>query len=79
MYMFLKQEKPEMDDFERKENFGSKGKNTYVPEHSKIFFYYEKKLAFFSGGEGGGSTASFFYVLPKQSVFVCFFNNELVL
>ena len=24
--MFLKQEKPEMDDFERKKNFGSKGK-----------------------------------------------------
>ena len=24
--MFLKQEKPEMDDFESKENFGSKGK-----------------------------------------------------
>ena len=24
--MFLKHEKPEMDDFERKKNFGSKGK-----------------------------------------------------
>ena len=26
VYMFLKQEKPEMDDFEEEKNFGSKGK-----------------------------------------------------
>ena len=26
MYMFLKQENPRMEDFERRKNFGSKGK-----------------------------------------------------
>ena len=36
--MFLKQEKPEIDDFERKLNFGSKGKT------SKKFQYFKKIL-----------------------------------
>ena len=27
IYIFLKQEKPKMDDFKRKKKFGSKGKN----------------------------------------------------
>ena len=47
--MFLKQEKPEMDDFERKTNFCSKAKSS-----QSIFAYpfvSEKKLAFFIGGE----------------------------
>ena len=30
MLLFLKQEKPEMNDFERKGNFGSKGKFQYL-------------------------------------------------
>ena len=33
--MFLKQEKPEMDNFERKKNFG------YKLEMNKIFQYFE--------------------------------------
>ena len=36
--MFLKQEKPEIDDFERKLNFGSKEKT------SKKFQYFKKIL-----------------------------------
>ena len=39
--MFLKQGKPEMDDFERKKYFGSKntGKYSFVSEHSKHSFW----------------------------------------
>ena len=60
--MFLKQEKPEMDDFERKKNLGSikcltdSFSNKYIYLHIllfqtilSIFFYLRKKLAFFSG------------------------------
>ena len=37
--MFLKQEKPEMDDFERKKNFVSKGKIL-----RKYYFFKKKNL-----------------------------------
>ena len=36
--MFLKQEKPEMDDFEAEKNFGSKGKIQYI---KKIFWKWK--------------------------------------
>ena len=43
--MFLKQEKPEMDDFERKKKFGFAKiifAYFFVSKHSKhIFFYFE--------------------------------------
>ena len=70
--MLLKQGRPETDEFERKENFGCKGKyieilgKTYFPDILNTFFLFVYYLVskhfyfeiFFNGG-------SFDYVLPK--------------
>ena len=37
MYMFLKQERPKVDDYERKKNFGQKGK--ILAERMQVCFY----------------------------------------
>ena len=65
--MFFKQEKSEMDDFERKRNFVLKEAimdniakmshnifaYSFVSEHSKYFFDFEKKNLHFYRREGG--------------------------
>ena len=42
--MFLKQEKPEMDDFERKNNFGSKGKIKKILKNVKKIIFFAASL-----------------------------------
>ena len=53
--MFLKQERPKMDDFERKKNVGRTYRKNTRKYLEKCFFYRipKQKLVFFRGRVGG--------------------------
>ena len=53
--MFLKQERPKMDDFERKKNVGHTYRKNTRKYLEKCFFYRipKQKLVFFRGRVGG--------------------------